>query len=137
MISKHIITTTVLFLSSVVFLLAQDSTGKKVSGPLLKFDDTKQNFGFVRETEMVQLVYKYENKGNAPVLISEVKVTCGCTVVTYPKMIKPGEKGVFKVNFDTTGKIDRQDRTVTIISNSANSPQELRFKGVVLKRKGT
>ena len=129
-------------MSSVVFLFqpqqanAQDTTAKKVSGPLLKFADTKQNFGFVRETEMVQLIYKYENKGNAPVLISEVKVACGCTVVTYPKMIKPGEKGVFKVNFDTTGKLDRQDRTVTIISNSANSPQELRFKGVVLKRKG-
>ena len=134
---NRILTTTVLFLSSVVFLFAQDSTKKKNTGPLLKFEDTKQNFGFVRETEMVQLIYKYENKGTQPVIISETKVACGCTVVTYPKIIKPGEKGVFKVNFDTTGKIDRQDRTVTIISNSTNSPQELRFKGVVLKRKGT
>jgi hypothetical protein len=134
---KHILTTTVLFLSSVVFLWAQDSTSKKAAGPLLKFDDTRQNFGFVREGELVQLVYKYENKGIEPVIVSETKVACGCTMVTYPKIIKPGEKGVFKVNFDTTGKIDRQDRTVTVISNSSNSPQELRFKGVVLKRKGT
>jgi hypothetical protein len=130
---KQFITATVLLLSAVVFSFAQD---KKASGPQFKFEDTKHNFGFVREGELVHMEYTFQNTGTQPILISEVKVTCGCTTPDFPKSpIKPGEKGIIKINFDTTGKYDRQDRTVDVISNVGGPPLQLRFKGVVLKRK--
>ena len=130
---KQFVIATVLLLSAVVFSFAQ---GKKAPGPQFKFDDTKHNFGMVREGELVHMDYTFTNSGTAPIIITEVKVTCGCTVVDFPKTpIKPGEKGVIKISFDTVGKMDRQDRTVDIISNVAGDPVKLRFKGVVLKKK--
>jgi hypothetical protein len=102
----------------------------------LKFDDTKYNFGFVHEGELLVHEYKFENTGTQPVIISDAKVQCSCTKVEYPKqLIKPGEKGTIKVSFDTTNKMDRQDRTVLLVTNAQDEPYELRFKCIVLKPK--
>ena len=130
---------TVLIPSAVVFSFLPLQAGaqdKKPVGPQFKFTETKHNFGMVREGEVVHMEYPFTNTGTEPVIITEVKVSCGCTVVDFPKTpVKPGEKSVIKINFDTNGKMDRQDRTVDIISNVAGEPQKLRFKGVVLKKK--
>ena len=102
----------------------------------LKFDEVKYNFGFVHEGEKLVHEYAFENTGSQPVIISEYKVQCSCTQVEFPKQpIKPGEKGVVKVTFDTTNKMDRQDRTVLLTTNAQAQPYELRFKCVVLKAK--
>lgn len=131
--NRLFITTTALLLSAVVFCFSQD---KKDTAAQIKFADAKYNFGFVREGELVHMEFKFENTGTEPLVIKEVKVTCGCTGVDFPKTpVKPGGKGIIKVNFDTNGKLDRQDRTVDVISNAAGSPHKLRFKGVVLKKK--
>ncbi len=106
-------------------------------GPVLEFEDLKQGFGMVKEGEIVALEYKYKNTGDAPVVITETKVSCTCTSVDFPKEpILPGQAGSIKVKFDTKNKYDRQDRVIQVISNSTGSPIiELRFKGVVLKKK--
>lgn len=102
----------------------------------LKFEKTKQNAGMVREGEKLVFEYPYENTGTQPVTISEAKFECTCTSVDYPKEpIKPGEKGVIKVTFDTTNKMDRQDRIVQLFTSAQAQPYELRFKCVVLKPK--
>jgi hypothetical protein len=134
---KRVITATVLVLSAVVFSFQPASAQeKKETGPVFRFEDTKWNFGMVREGEQIHMEFKFTNTGTEPIIITDAKVACGCTVVDYPKTpVRPGEKGVIKVNFDTTGKMDRQDRTVDIISNAKGTSQ-LRFKGVVLKKKG-
>jgi hypothetical protein len=80
--------------------------------------------------------FPFENAGTQPLVISDYQVECGCTVMEKPsKPILPQEHSVLKVTFDTHNKYDRQDRTVTIISNAKNSPTIIRFKGVVLKPK--
>lgn len=80
--------------------------------------------------------FHFQNVGNKNLLIGEYVVECGCTVMEpHSNPVLPGEKSVIKVSFDTTNKLDRQDRTVLIKSNALNSPSELRFKGVVLKKK--
>lgn len=102
----------------------------------IKFKESKQNFGFVHEGDTVRLSYELKNVGDQPLLISNYEVECGCTVMEkVSKVIEPGETYILKVTFDTHEKYDRQDRTVTIISNSKNAPNVIRFKGVVLKPK--
>lgn len=102
----------------------------------LKAKKTKYNFGFVKQGRIVKIEYLFENTGKAPLLISSIEVTCGCTVGDFPHFpIKPGETGVILLSFDTKEKYDRQDRTVEVISNASNSPTQLRFKGVVLPNK--
>lgn len=100
----------------------------------LKIEDSKKNFGFVKKGEVVTLEFIFENTGNQPLIISDIKVECSCTSVEYPKQpIAPGQKDKIIVKFNTTSTYDRQDRTLEIISNSKNNPQKIRFKGVVLK----
>lgn len=104
--------------------------------PVIKFDKTTQHLGFVHQGDTLRFEYAFTNTGNQPLVISDTKVECGCTTVKKPTQpIDPGKNGVIKVQFNTTPTIDRQDRTVTIISNAANSPSVLRFKCVVLKAK--
>ena len=106
-----------------------------VSAQEFKFEKTKHNWGMVREGEQLTAEFTFENTGNAPLIITDAKVQCTCTKVEYPKdPVKPGEKGIVKVSFDSTNKMDRQDRTIQLVSN-AKTPAELRIKCVVLKAK--
>jgi hypothetical protein len=106
------------------------------SAQQIEFRSMKQNFGFVHEGDTVKLDYTLKNTGDHPLVISDYEVECGCTAMQKPSgPIMPGEEYVLRITFDTHQKYDRQDRTVKVISNAANSPSILRFKGVVTKRK--
>jgi len=107
-----------------------------VAQPVINFDKTTQHLGFIRQGDTVKFQYSFTNSGNQPLIISDTKVECGCTIADKPSdPVLPGKKGVIKVEFRTKDAIDRQDRTVTVISNATNSPAILRFKCVVLKAK--
>jgi hypothetical protein len=103
---------------------------------VITFEKTTQHLGFVRQGDTLNFEYKFTNTGDQPLVISDTKVECGCTVVDKPNNpILPGKQGVIKVTFHTNSAIDRQDRTVTVLSNAKNSPAVVRFKCVVLKAK--
>jgi hypothetical protein len=103
---------------------------------IIKFDKTMQHLGFVHKGDTLKFEYPFKNIGNQPLVVSETKVECGCTQVGKPSQpIDPGKQGVIKISFNTSSTIDRQDRTVTILSNAYNSPSVVRFKCVVLKAK--
>ncbi len=105
---------------------------------VISFDKETQHLGFVHQGDTLHFQYKFTNTGNQPLVISDAKVECGCTVVDKPTdPILPGKTGVIKVTFHTNSAIDRQDRTVTVISNAKNAEAVVRFKCVVLKAKKT
>lgn len=105
----------------------------KGDSAFIKFDDVKYNFGVVKQGKIVKIEYHFQNTGKTPLVISNIEVSCGCTIAEYPHHpIKQGEQGMILIVFDTKEKFDRQDRTVDVISNASNSPAKLRFKGVVL-----
>lgn len=104
--------------------------------PVIKFDKPTQHMGFVHKGDTLRMEYMFTNSGDQPLVINETKVECGCTTADKPEQpIEPGKQGVIKVSFNTSPTIDRQDRTVTVISNASNSPSVIRFKCVVLKAK--
>ena len=114
------------------FLNAQE----KGTGPFLKIKTPKYNFGFVKQETIVKIEYEFQNSGADTLYISNIEVTCGCTVADYPHYpIKPGDTGIILITFNTKEKFDRQDRTVDVVSNAINSPTKLRFKGVILEPK--
>jgi hypothetical protein len=93
-------------------------------------------FGKVKAGEILEFSYPFTNSGSSPLIISDIKVTCGCTKPEYPQEpILPGESAVIKVKFNTKGKIGFQDRTLEIISNADPSPKIVRFKGTVSEEK--
>ena len=109
-----------------------------IAQSVITFDKITQHLGFIRQGDTLNFQYKFTNTGNQPLIISDTKVECGCTLVDKPAdPILPGKQGVIKVSFRTNSAIDRQDRTVTVLSNASNSPAVLRFKCIVLKAKKT
>jgi hypothetical protein len=104
--------------------------------PVITIEKTTQHLGFVHQGDTLHFTYTFTNTGNQPLVINDTKVECSCTSAEKPtQAIDPGKKGIIKATFNTSPTIDRQDRTITIISNASNSPTVVRFKCVVLKAK--
>ena len=119
-----------------IFFFSFLSAQEKKQGAFLKIRDPKCNFGFVRQGKIVKIEYEFVNSGTDTLHISNIEVTCGCTVADFPHYpIKPGDSGTILITFNTKEKFDRQNRTVDVISNAVNSPTKLRFKGVILEPK--
>ena len=102
-------------------------------GPAMTFEVTEADLGDLRQGEKAEYRFKFTNTGNKPLVIQNVISTCGCTVPEWPeKPVMPGEKGVLKVIFDSTGKIGRQNKIIAIRSNIPGTDKKLRISTMVL-----
>lgn len=85
----------------------------------LKFDKTLHDFGNIKQGDQVECVFKITNTGNEPLVIENAQGSCGCTVPDYPKdPITPGDTREVRVKFNSSGKKDKQSKTVTITANT-------------------
>ncbi len=104
--------------------------------PKMVFVETKFDFGTVNEGDKVSHTFKFSNTGTIPLLIADVRSTCGCTVPKWPKeAILPGEQNQISVVFDTAGKKDKQHKPITITSNTYPSKTVLSLDGFVTPKK--
>jgi hypothetical protein len=98
----------------------------------ISFDKEVYDFGTVNEGDFVETVFKVTNSGKTDLVITNAKASCGCTVPLWPKEpIKPGETGDVKVRFNTSGKPNRQQKTVTLTTNTEAGREILTIKGMV------
>lgn len=108
------------------------------TAPEFKFTSEEYNFGTIKQGEVVAHEYTFTNTGKEPIIITDARGSCGCTVPVWPKEpIKAGESGTIKVSFNSAGKLGMQDKTVTITSNAANNPVILHVKGNIVKAEET
>ncbi|HFA47463.1 MAG TPA: DUF1573 domain-containing protein [Bacteroidetes bacterium] len=99
----------------------------------LNFAETEFNFGKIKSGEKVEHVYKFKNTGKEPLVISNAKGSCGCTVPQWPKEpIGVGEEGEILVVFNSKGKHGNQTKTVTITANTDPPQSIIYIKGEVL-----
>lgn len=104
----------------------------KKGAALISFDNKEYDFGTVTEGEIVETVFKVTNSGKTDLVITDAKVTCGCTVPVWPKKpIKPGQTEDIKVKFNTNGKSNRQQKNITLITNTETGREILTLKGMV------
>ncbi len=98
----------------------------------IEFEETNFDFGTIKQGDKVTHVFKFRNTGNEPLIISNAKATCGCTVPEWPKdPVPPGATGEIKVVFNSRGKSNKQNKKVTITANT-NPPQSFVYlKGFV------
>lgn len=109
-------------------------------GPLttLEFEETTHDYGEIMEGEKVVYNYKFTNTGKEPLIISNAKGSCGCTVPDWPREpIAPGASSEIKVQFDSKGKGKpegaAQSKRVTITANTDPANTYLTIKGTVKK----
>ena len=85
--------------------------------------EEEYNFGTINQGEVVSHTFKFKNTGSEPLIITDAKATCGCTIPKKPtEPIAPGETGELVVEFNSAGKSGAQTKQVTVTANT-NPPQ--------------
>jgi len=107
------------------------------SGPttVMEFSETTYDFGNIVEGEKVTHTYSFQNDGDEPLIISNAKGSCGCTVPQWPREPIPvGGSGEIVVEFNSTGKTGSQNKKVTINANTNPAQTVIYLKGDVAKK---
>ena len=101
--------------------------------PEISFEKTVIDYGTVNKGDNGIREFVFRNSGNAPLIISNVKSTCGCTIPKKPeKPILPGESEKIQVKYDTK-RVGFIRKSITVTSNAASSPTTiLKIKGQVV-----
>ncbi|MBS1788119.1 MAG: DUF1573 domain-containing protein [Acidobacteria bacterium] len=90
--------------------------------PKLFVDDTKHEFGKVKEGDEVKHVFKIKNEGKAELIIYNVSPACGCTASDFTKSLAPGAEGTITLSVKTAGMNGWTERYAEIISNDKSQP---------------
>ena len=117
-----------LFILSSHLLVAQ-SSGK------FEFDESTHDFGEVKEDAgAISYEFVFTNSGNSPLIINNVKASCGCTTPAWSKEpVMPGEKGFIKAEYNPLNRPGAFNKSLTITSN-AESQNILYIQGKVVPR---
>ena len=93
-----------------------------LGAPVLGLARLEHDFGEIWDLEEQQTVFNFENKGEGPLIIEEVKASCGCTTPTLDKKTYlPGEAGTLQIAFAPKGN-GRQTKTLTVRCNDPKNP---------------
>lgn len=108
--------------------IAQDKTTR---GPEMSFQKLVHDFGTVYQGDKTEFAFVFTNTGDEPLIIQEVRSSCGCTVPAWTKEpIMPGKSGQILVQYNSNiiGKFNKQ---ITVLSNAKNGMISLRIMGNV------
>jgi hypothetical protein len=98
--------------------------------------DSVQQFGKVTDGEKVLISFNFKNTGSKPLVISNVTAGCGCTVPEKPEApIQPGEQGIIKAEFNSSGRVGQVSKNVTVSCNTIEQNYTLVFEGEVTETK--
>lgn len=105
---------------------AQDKVAK------IEFKSDTIDYGTIEKGADGVRVFEFTNTGDAPLIISDAKSSCGCTIPTYTKEpVMPGKTGEIKVKYDTN-RVNPIRKTITIMSNAETPTVALKIKGLVV-----
>lgn len=109
-----------------------DGIKKGANVPVIQFDKTEHDFGKILQGEQVSYTFKFKNVGDAPLIITNIEKTCGCTSPDYSKEpIKPGESGKITITYDSKGHKGFQNKRLIVKANTNPSETIIRIKAQV------
>ena len=98
----------------------------------IEFEQDVFNFGTISQGEKVKNVFVFTNTGDVPLIISNAKGSCGCTVPEWPREpIMPGESEQLIAVFDSKGKRGATMKKITITANTEPANTFLSLKGTI------
>lgn len=102
---------------------------------VIKFKTEVIDYGTIIQNSNGTRLFTFTNTGDAPLLITKVNTTCGCTVPKYSKApIMPGSAGELEIKYDTK-RLGAFTKTVTVISNAEGGNKILKIKGNIVAAK--
>ena len=102
-----------------------------VKGTSISFDTKTFNFDTILFKKKAEYKFNFINDGEKPLVIYDVKTSCGCTVANFPKQpVKKGKSGNIKVEYDTK-RIGAFNKTIRVYTNTSTDAIVLKIKGFV------
>lgn len=96
-----------------------------------KFEEEVINYGNINKGADGHRTFVFTNIGDKPLIIKNVRSSCGCTIAKKPeKPILPGKKGEIKVSYNTK-RPGGFSKAITIYSNAKNPRKVIKIKGFV------
>jgi hypothetical protein len=122
-----------LLLLLVAGFVNQATAQEIIQGAAIEFEEEVHNYGNVPFEGNGTFAFVFKNTGTEPLIISNAKGSCGCTVPTWPQEpIAPGKTAKIDVTYDTK-RVGEINKSVTIMSNAVNEPVKVvRITGTVL-----
>jgi hypothetical protein len=109
-----------------------------VDFPVLAFANNEHDFGEIEDGTPVETVFSYTNDGKAPLVITDIKSTCGCTVPQdwSKEPLAPGASAQFTVKFNGKGN-GNTSKTVTVTSNTESGQETVKIKAFIKNGSGS
>ena len=126
---KYLFALSMLFLVGINAIAQEEQSKEEVlTGAKIFFAEKSFNFGDISQGDRVEHVFELENIGNEPLIVSDVRTTCGCTAPEWPREpVPPGQKASLRVVFNSAGKMGMQNKVITVMSNAVNGPARVKI----------
>lgn len=116
-------------------MIEQENAAKALeenpNAPIIKFDKVVHDYGEIEQNADGNCEFKFTNNGKEPLILSNVRSSCGCTVPVWPRQpILPGQSDVIKVKYDTK-RIGIINKSIQVYSNATEKTVVLKIKGKI------
>ncbi|MBB5395321.1 MULTISPECIES: DUF1573 domain-containing protein [unclassified Mucilaginibacter] len=123
-----------LLICAVVLGFAFNASAQTASQPEFKFNEEKHDFGKIPQGTPVTTVFEFTNVGKAPLILTEVKPTCGCTIADYTKTpVMSGAKGTITITYNAAA-LSGFNKTIVVTSNAKTPTKYLSIVGEVVAK---
>ena len=116
--------------ANVAVAAERDASASKF--PVIEFDKTEHDFGEIESKTKVTTVFNYKNIGDAPLVITNIKSSCGCTVPEdwSREPLLPGAEGKFTVTFNGSGS-NKVSKSITVTANTEKGTEVVKITAFV------
>ena len=123
-----------MFLFSTLILNAQERKEPDQDAPQIKFETLIHDYGKILKDSDGKFKFVFTNTGKEPLILSQPRSSCGCTVPTWPKKpILPGKSDEIEVTY-ATNRVGPFAKTVTVMSNAKTPVVVLKIQGEVVEK---
>jgi hypothetical protein len=113
----------ILLICAVILGFAFTASAQDSEKPVFKFNEEKHDFGKIPQGTPVTTVFEFTNVGKQPLILTDVRPTCGCTIADYTKTpVKGGEKGTIKITYNAA--VAAPFNKVIVVTSNAETPQK-------------
>ncbi|MBS1526784.1 MAG: DUF1573 domain-containing protein [Bacteroidetes bacterium] len=121
-----------MILCAVILGFAFTASAQDNQKPEFKFNEEKHDFGKIPQGTPVTTVFEFTNIGQEPLILTEVRPTCGCTIADYTKTpVKAGDKGMIKITYNAAVAAPF-NKTIVVTSNAKTPTKYLNIVGEVV-----
>ncbi len=125
-----------LLLSFAILLLGFGVQAQQAK-PAISFEEEIFDFGEVKEDGgTVTHTFTFTNKGEQPLIVHNVRASCGCTSPDWTRQpIQPGKRGFVKVTFDPRNRPGNFNKSAIVSTNGTELPRYFVLLGRFCQRK--